>query len=314
MSAHSLAIFLQRLREGALDPVGPVCDSATLARLVAQPAPQLQALLGAQVDALLTGWPRGAALRPRSIPSVALWTAAALNNLAWAADRPDPRLLVMTLRLAQAIPAATDPETALAYHSLSQHLSELSLAADDWLHVSHLLIAQSPLTAAWLPRLDDQLNWALLHDLLRQPTIQAALRDRWLSLLPNQAMLRHSIPATCAKANVELGRLLGALLECGGEWRPLVLAVYEADCALQRRGSPERPEWPLIAQLSAARSSADPLQRRRAEQVLSRYRPLLGLMEEPATVRPYLSLDGRFLTMIADALPAARLRLRRVED
>ena len=64
-----------------------------------------------------------------------------------------------------------------------------------------------------------------------------------------------------------------------------------------------------IAQLGAARTSTDLLQRRRAERVLARYYPLLSLMRNPASLRPYLSLDGRFMTMIADLLPAKRLTL-----
>lgn len=309
MSAHALAIFLQRLRDGGLDPVGPVSDSITLARLVAQPAPQLQTLLGDQMDALLAGWPGGAALRPRSIPSSALWVAAALNNLVWAVNRSDPRLLTVTLRLAQAIPAATDTDTALAYHSLSSHLARLTPAAD-WLPVAHHLISHNPLTAAWIPRLDAQFfNGALLCDLLRQPPLQAALRDRWLSVFPDAALLRRGVSSACANANAELGRLINKLLEYDTTWQPLVLAFYEADCALQRRGNAERPEWPLIAQLGAARTSTDLLQRRRAERVLARYYPLLSLMRNPASLRPYLSLDGRFMTMIADLLPAKRLTL-----
>ena len=311
MSTRSLAIFLHRLLAGALEPVGPVSDSATLTRLVEQPAPVLQTLLGAHVDALIGGWPDGALLRPRTLPATALWAATALNNLVWALQRPDPRLLTVTLRLAQALPAATDPATALAYHSLLRHLDRLELASD-WLPVARLLVARSPLTAAWLPRREEQLSPVLL-DLLRQPPVQVALRDRWLGLLPDLAAVRRTVSLECATANAELGSLLGALLEHNAEWQPLALAFYEADCLLQRQGSREQPTWPGVTALgTAARYGADARQRRHAERVLARYRPLVALLADEALVRPYLHLDGRFLMLVADMMPHVRLKLRRM--
>ncbi|MEI8167889.1 MAG: hypothetical protein WCG26_16015, partial [Chloroflexales bacterium] len=183
------------------------------------------------------------------------------------------------LRLAQALPAATDTATALAYHSLLHHLTRRELAAD-WLPVARLLVARSPLTAAWLPRREELLS-PLLLDLLRQYPVQVALRDRWLDLLPDLAAVRHTVGLACATANAELGSLLGALLAHPAEWQPFVLAFYEADCALQRRGSPERPTWPVITALGvAARTSTDPRERRHAARVLARYVPLVALLAD----------------------------------
>lgn len=313
MSTRSLAIFLHKLLAGELAPAGPVSDSATLNQLVERPAPQLQRLLGAQIDHMLVGWPGDGIPRPQGVPSTALWAAAALNNIAWAQTRPDPRLLTVTLRLAQALPAATDADTALAYHSLLGSLAQVNLA-EDWLPVARLLIARSPITAAWLPRLDEAFNWDLLLELLHCPSLQLALRDRWLSLLPTGDDVRRTVSAGCATANAELGRLLGTLLEHGNGWQPFVLAFYETDCLIQRQGSREDPSWPLIAGLSAARGSSDPRQRRHAERVLARYRPLVALIGKETLLRPYLYLDGRFLTLIADLLPESRLKLERVKS
>ncbi len=311
MSTRSLAFFLHHLLAGELAPIGPVSDRTTLNRLIEQPAPQIQALLGAQMDALLARWPGSGYLRPQAIPSATLWVAVALNNLAWAADRPDPRLLTVTLRLAQALPPAVDLAAALAYHSVLQHLPRSTTPAD-WRPVARQLVACSPLTALWLPELNTPFAWDLARDLLHHPPVQVALRNHWLTLLPAAVAAPRILPMACAEANRELGRVLTALLDRDNGWHPFVLAFYEADCAMQRRGCPERPEWPLITQLGAARISTDPLQRRRAEHLLSRYRPLLSLMHNPAGLSPYVHLDVRFLTLIADLLPAKRLEMRRV--
>lgn len=311
MSTRSLAIFLQQLLVGNLEPVGPVSDRATLARLVAQPAPILATLLGAHVDALLAGWPGGSRLRPRTIPATTLWVAAALNNLAWAVQRPDSRLLTVTLRMVKALPAATDPDTALAYHSLVRHCTTLTPPAD-WLPIERLLVARSPLTCAWLPHREATLP-ATLCDLLRQYPVQVALRDRWLSLFPDLDAVRRTVPLACANANAEIGGLLSDLVAESCAWHPFVLAFYEADCMLQHQGSLESPTWPIISALGAARKGSDARQRRHAEKVLARYRPLVNLMADEALVRPYLHLDVRFMTLLADSLPVVRLQLRRVE-
>jgi hypothetical protein len=315
MSERSLAIFLHGLLEGRIAPAGPVRDAAMLRRLTERPAPALQALLGAHLDALLAGWPGGPALRPAAIPAAALWAGAALNNLAWSAARADPRLLTATLRMVEALPAASSAEAALAYHSLLRHLVRID-APQDWLPVARQLVARSPLTAAWLPRIGEQFDWALLLDLLSHPPIRAALRDRLLSLLPRpEALSQGRIDTDIAMANAETGRLLAGLLEHGGlSWRPFVLALYEADCALQRRGDDERPQWPLLDRLRAARASDDPLLRRNAQRLLARYGPLAGLLADERLVRPYLYLDAHFLEQIGALLPppAARVKLRRV--
>ena len=254
MSTRSLATFLHRLLVGECAPIGPVRDSATLARLVEQPAEQLQALLGAQIDTLLAGWPGSGHLRPHAIPSAALWVAAALNNLAWAVGRPDPRLLTVTLRLVQALPPANDPAAALAYHSVLQHLASID-TPQDWKPVVQQLLTRSPLTAIWLPRLDEHLAWDVALALVGHAPVQAALRDRWLALLPDVVAVRYMLSSECAELNVEIGLLLAALLKRGDGWQPFVLAFYEADCAMQRRGSLDRPVWPTLALLGAMRSS-----------------------------------------------------------
>lgn len=311
MTARSLALFLHRLLAGDLAPEGPVADAATLAGLAERPPQPLRELLGAHVDALLSGWPDGLSLRPEALPATALWAAAALNNLAWAAARPDSRLLSVTLRMAQALPVAADGPAALGYHSLLRHLDRVE-PAPGWAPVTLQLAVASPLTAAWLPHLDRQLGWELLLELLARPPARAALRDRWLGLAPSADEVRRTLSAERARANAEVGALLAGLLERGEAWRPFVLAFYEADCAMLRRGGEERPSWPLLEQLRAARASADPRQRRHAERALARYRPLADLLTEPALLRPYLRLDGRFLAEIAALLPPARLRLTRV--
>ena len=315
MSERALAIFLHSLLAGRIEPDGPVRAGAVLARLAERPAPALQALLGAHLDALLSTWPDGAALRPAVVPASALWVGAALNNLAWSAAHADPRLLTATLRMVQALPAAPDAESALAYHCLLRHLEHTS-AAQDWLPVARMLVERSPLTAAWLPRLDEQIDWALLLELLSRRSIGAALRDRMLELLPPPETIgRARIETEIAKANAESGRLLAGLIEHGGAcWQSFVLAFYEADCARQRRGTEERPEWPLLDQLRAARTSDDPLLRRNAERILARYRPLAALMPEERLLHPYIYLDVRFLEQIGALLPpiTPRLKLSRV--
>lgn len=315
MSERALAIFLHRLIEGRLEPTAPVRATTMLEQLGERPAPALCDLLGAHVDALLAGWTGGMALRPATIPTSALWVGAALNNLAWAAKHADPQLLTATLRMVQALPAAADAGAALAYHGLLRHLDYAS-AMQDWLPVARQLTERSPLTAAWLPRIDERLDWALLLELLDHYPAKAALRDRLLALLPApEALGRGLIESDIAIANAEAGRLLAGLLEHGGTpWRPFVLAFYEADCALQRRGDKEHPIWPALDHARTARVSDDPLLRRNAERLLARYRPLAGLLADETLVRPYLYLDGRFLEQIGALIPpaAARLRLRQL--
>jgi len=313
MSQCSLAIFLHQLLAGELAPVGPVNDAATLNRLVEVPAPALRILLGAHLDALLARWPSSHALRPQSLPSALLWIAAALNNAAWAVQRPDPRLLTITLRLSEAIPAAADPDEALAYHSLIRHLPRLTLA-EDWLPVAQRLFDRSPLTAAWLPRRNGALSPALI-DLLGYYPVQVELRDRWLALLPDEQSARRTIPAAMAAANAELGQLLRDLLALDAGWRPFTLAFYEADCAFQRRGSDERPAWPLIDALgAAARQERDLARRRYAQKTLYRYAPLVDLITDEASARPYLHLDGRFQDLVVEAVPHRQLKLWRAVD
>lgn len=304
MSARPLVIFLHSLLAGRLDPVGPVGDNATLDRLVARPAPELQALLTAHIDALLAGWPGGVALRPPVVPAAVLWVGAALNNLAWAADsqhsaasRPDPSLLDVTLRLVRALPTASGLAAALAYHSLLRHLERLD-AAPEWRPVAEELVARSPLTAAWLPWPAPPPRPDPLPALLAYRPVQAAMRDRWLGQAPAADEVRRGLSVGCAAANAAVGEQLARLLAAGPQWQPFVLAFYEADCALQRHGDGTRPAWPLIEQLLTARVSPDPRQRRNAERTLGRYRPLAGLLSNPNALRPYLHLDGRYLEQV----------------
>lgn len=311
MSQRSLAMFLHNLLAGELAPVGPVNDSATLNRLVEQPAPTLQALLGAHRDALLAGWPAGDGVPPRRLPAAMLWVAAALNNAAWAVRRPDPRLLTITLRVSEAIPPAADADEALAYHSLIRHVARLNLA-DDWRCVAQRLIERSPLTSGWLPRCNSTLSPLLIH-LLRCYPVQADLRDRWLTILPDEQSARHTLPSAVAMVNAELGQLLRDLLAFDPVWQPFVLAFYEADCAFQRRGSVEKPTWPVLEALgAAARQERDPVRRRYAQKTLYRYAPLVDLMADEACIRPYLYLDVQFQTLVADVVPHRQLKLWRM--
>jgi hypothetical protein len=311
MSEYALAQFLQRLLADELAPAGPLRDGAVLVLLIEQPAPVLQQLLGLHLDAMLARWPGGAALRPAAIPATALWAAAALNNLAWAATRPDPRLLTATLRLADALPAAETLEAALAYHCLLRRLDGQAPGAD-WQPVVRRLLDRSPLTAAWLPSLGERLRWPLLLELLQPPPLRAALRDRLLGLLPAPEALSR-IDGDTALANAEAGRLLAGIAEHGGPaWQPFLLELYEADCLLGRRGSDERPTWPHLEWIRQARLNDDKLLQRRAERLLERYRPLVPLLADPELVRRYLYLDGAFLQQIAALQPASRLRMRRV--
>lgn len=306
MSHHALALFLEQLLAGNAAPVGPVEDRVTIQELVLAPPTALQSLLGAHVDALLAAWPDSAQLRPHSMPSSILWLAAALNNLAWAAEHPDPRLLSLTMHLARALPNARDSATALAYHSLLRYLPQL-LPHSDWLPVVRLLLATSPLTEVWLPRRSTLRP--LLLELLRQPSLQRALRDRWLSLWPELATAQATVPLTQATANAELGGLLGDLLAQSDTWQPFILSFYEADCYLQRRGSHAQPSWPVLAALGyAAQHATDIRQRRHAARSLARYRPLTALLQHEQLVRPYLHLDGRFLALVADVVPTLHLR------
>jgi hypothetical protein len=319
MSERSLALFLRGLLEpdGPAAAVGAVASPATFARLGEQPAPALQTLLAAHVHALLATWPGGAALHPASLPAATLWVGAALNNLAWAATRPTPRLLTITLRLVETLPAATTREAALAYHSLLRHLERLELLPADWDAVVSGLLRRSPLTAVWLPRGDVPEAGAWFWELLREPVVWAALRNRWLSLLPlPEQWAQPGITTVQAKASAELGRLLESVGEGGGAvGQPALLGFYEAECWLQRRGTEERPTWPLLRWLHTARGSHDPLVRHNGERVLARYRPLARLLAHEAVVRPYPQLDGRFLEEIGALLVSAkRLRMRKVTD
>jgi hypothetical protein len=100
------------------------------------------------------------------------------------------------------------------------------------------------------------------------------------------------VPTRLAQGNVELGRILEGLSEHGGaagtRW---LLALYEADCLLQRQGSEESPTWPLLRWLHAARYSSDPLERGNARRVLARYYPLLPLIDQEHPLRPYTRLE-----------------------
>jgi hypothetical protein len=307
MSERVLATFLHNLLVGRYETSGPVRDAAALQRLLEQPAPLFHELLTAHVDALLAGLPGGAALRPATLPTTTLWLAAVLNNLVWARRVADPQLLNISLRLARALPPAHDLPAALAGHSLLQHLAQIT-PPDDWRPVLSELLARYPLTAAWLPRCGEQLDWTALQALLEPPPLQALLRDRWLSLAPGSAdTAMHAWDL--ALANAEIGSLLEGLLNADAGWLAFVLEFYEADCELQRRERAGQPEWPLLAQLRSARHDRDPLRQRRARRSLDRYRPLADLLRRDSRLlRPYTRLDPRFLVQLAELLPEPRLR------
>jgi hypothetical protein len=318
MPERALALFLHHLLEGNPAPVAPVRQSVALHRLAAQPAAPLQQLVARHLAVMLAGWPGGAALHPERIPSVVLWVAAALNNLAWAATgQSDPALLNITLRLCRALPAAENVETALAYHSLLRSLALLQ-PPQEWQPVVRALLERSTLSAALHPRSSEPFNHALLHTLLSLPPTRAALRDRWLALLP---VVSTAPPYTLppletrqAMANAEVGRLLVGVLEHGGAvGQPFVLAFYEADCLLQQRGSSDHPTWPLLEWLRRSQHDNDPLLRRNARRVLARYRALAVLLNDHTRLRPYTYLDARFLAHISTMLssPTSHLQLRR---
>jgi hypothetical protein len=319
MSERALALFLRGLleRDGAAAATGAIAAPTTLARLGEQPAPALQTLMDAHLNAMLAGWPGGATLRPTHIPSAVLWVGAALNNLARATTHPSPRLLTITLRMVEGLPVASTREAALAYHSLLRHLERITPppGSEGWQRVVSLLLRCSPLTAAWLPRPDAIGSWELLLAMLREPAIAAMLRDRWLNLLPPpETLLEQSIATSQARANVELGRLLEGVVEQDRDvGRQTLLVFYEADCLLQRRGSDNRPTWPLLRWLHMTRGSSESLVRRNGERVLVRYRPLAPLLARETLLQPYTQLDIRFLEPLGALLVTSKhMRMWRV--
>lgn len=297
---RTLALFLQRSLSGSLHAVGPLDEEALLMRLVHTPPVALQPLLEAHVDALIGGYRDGATIRPTSLPATTLWVAALLNNLAWATQHPNDRLLTVSLRLVRALPPAPDMNAALAYHSILCRLDDLAPPAT-WQPVVRLLLIRSPLTAAWLPSLDAAFDWALFEQMLEQLPLRFALFDRWLALLPDPADPQ-ALTTQRARANHELGRLLGALLQRDPQWQPLVATFYEADCHRQRRGDEAHPTWPLLDALRASRQSNDPRQRQHAKYASERYRPLVALRTNPALLRTYSRLDSRFLEQIGEVV------------
>lgn len=298
MSEHALATFLHRLLTDTPRPIGPVRDPTVLQRLVHQPAPLLQQLLTAHIDTLLADLPDGATLRPITVPATALWVGAILNNLVLATTRPDARLLTITLRLTEALPPATTWDTALAYHSLLRHLACCVPPGDDWQPVAHRVLAHSPLTALWLPYIDAHISWEVVLDLMQDRPLRALVHDRLLALLPPpEAQEPQAITRTLARANHTVGQILTALLEQGGpDWRPFVLAFYEADCERQRRGTDEHPTWPLLTLVRRTQRDGDAFQRRNAGWLLARYRPLAAMLHDETIFVPYSRLDGRFLS------------------
>ncbi len=309
--AHFLHALLEPRRNGTMGMVaasGVVVSAATLERLAADPAHALRALLSAHTDALLATWPGGAALRPATLPASALLVGAALTNMARAATHPSPRLLPITERLVDTLPAAATRDAALAYHSLLRHIEHVPIPHENWQTVVRALLHRSPLTAAWLPRLsppgtdlplprasDDPL-WPLLAGLLRDPLVEAPLHDRWLALLPPpDALAAQGVSIAQAKANVLLGQLLDEVYAPDGAAdNHALLRFYEADCMLQRHGSREDASWPLLRWLASALHSGDELEWRKAHNVLARYRALHPLLEYPPLLRRYAHLDGRF--------------------
>jgi hypothetical protein len=312
MSEYALATFLHTLLTDTPRPVGPIREPGLIQRLVTQPAPPLQQLLSTHIDALLADLPGGAAIRPDTVPATALWVGAALNNLYLSSTRPDARLLTITLRLVDALPAATTCDAALAYHSLLRHLAGWS-PAQEWQPVAHRLLDRSPLTALWLPYVSEHVSWTVACDLLQSNALRVLVRDRLLSLLPPpEALAAGRIDSTVARANQRAGQVLEALLEHGGDaWLPFVLECYEADCERQRRGTEAHATWPLLTLLHQTQRQSDSLQRRNARLLLDRYRPLAALIDDETVFRAYNRLDGPFLTELG-LLLAAHIRFRRV--
>ncbi len=308
MSERMLALFLRNLLDGRVEPAGAVQYGSALARLLESPAPVLQLLLGTHVDVLLSEWPDGYTLRPGCVPAITLWLGAVLNNIAWANTHSNSHLLPQTQRLVQAIPAASSEADALAYHSLLRFLDNMA-PSKPWIPIVHLLLARSPLTSVWLPRSGEQLNWkeanwSLLLALLSHRPVRAALRDRLLLLLPApRALGQGEIDVSTANVNQQIGQLLAGLLSHDIGLRPFVLEFYEADCERQRCGSNEQPVWPLLEYVSSARISSNPLARRNADRLLSRYRPLAAMLHDMVLLQTYERLDGRFLARIGTLLP-----------
>jgi hypothetical protein len=311
MNEYALAMFLHTLLTDQPRPVGPVHDPALLRRLTAQPSVPLQHLLTAHIDLLLANLPGGTAMRPTAVPATALWVGAALNNLALGRTRSDARLLTITLRLTEMLPAATTRAAALAYHSLLRYLVVLP-HGPDWQPVAHRLLARSPLTALWLPYAGEDLSWTVALDLLQHPVLWVLVRDRLLELLPPPELLNPDhIDSDMARANQRVGQVLAALLDHGGpDWQPFVLELYEADCERQRRGPEERPTWPLLTLLRRAQRQGDALQRRNARLLLERYRPLASLLADETRFRAYSRLEGPFLSELGQLLPTRTVRMQ----
>jgi hypothetical protein len=313
MSERALATFLHNLLTGPPRAVGPIRDPALLQRMVARPAPPLQTLLAAHMNALLADLAGGHqnGLYPTAVPASTLWIAAALNNVALATGRPDDRLHTITLRLTAALPPAETHAAALAYHSLLRHLPRFT-PSKDWDAVVHQMVQKSPLTALWLPWAEGDIDWQAALTLLAQPPLQRMVRDRLIGLLPPpDVLMRGRIATDVARSNQMTGHLLAALLAHGGtDWLPLMLTIYEADCERQRRGTADNPEWPLLTLLHQAQQSGDPLQRRNAKWLLTRYAPLKEWLHDDPLFTPYFRLDVHFLTGLAPLLP--QLKFRRV--
>jgi hypothetical protein len=312
MSERALATFLHTLLADAPRPVGPIRDPVLFERLVAQPSAQLQNLLVAHSTTVRADLPGSEHLDAAAIPATTLWVGAALNNLALSATRPDKRTLTVTLRLTEALPPATSPAAALAYHSLLRHLVRWP-PTPEWQPVAHRLLARSPLTALWQPHIGEQTDWNVMLALLACEPLRILVRDRLLGVLPPpERFQQQHLDTQIARANATTGRILGALLEHGGAaWQPWVLAFYEADCARQRRGTEAEPVWPLLTWVRRAQRQGDALTRRNVDRVLARYVPLGELMRDEMVVRPYLQLDGRFMEQLGQVLPT-RKRFQRL--
>lgn len=311
MSQRALAQFLHTLLRGEVIASAPINHAPTLAQLVTHPPHPFERLLQEHVGQFLNELPGHTRPTIQTIPSLSLWVAAALNNLCWAQQHPDPRLLTITLRLVQALPSANQHDTAIAYHSILRFLHHLS-PDPAWQPVVRALQQSNPLTAALWPHCDTHFQWPLFLDMMRIHAYQCLFRDRFLSLscaLRDDEQL--SLDSHVAQAHAHHGRLMSGILEHGGQdYYGLLLALYEADCALLRHGDMHHPTWPMLPHLGASRGSNDPLVRRNANRILRRYHALISLSATPALLHPYHALDARFIEQLATVMPSPRLPLR----
>lgn len=310
MSVPTITLFLHALLHGSTHPTDAIRDAEWLRQLLCHPPATLVPLVQAHLEVWLAELPKGAELRPATVPASVLWVAAVLNNLAVRHTHTNPRLLTITLRLSEALPPAATLEAALAYHSLLRHLSTLwphdigewEQGDAAWETVVRRLVVRSPLTALCWPFGTEHLDWQVVMMLLKYRPLSVLVWERLLELLPADMTEPQLQDRRMARANARAGDLLAALLAHGDRWgQHFVLTLYEADCERQRRDCTIGPTWPLLTLLRRAIRSDDTLIRSNARLLLKRYSPLVKLPD--ALPRPYARLHTQFLYQLESLVP-----------